>query len=97
LPVLAELAFGVEWRKTRTRNLQRLQQARAAWKFWPATEGTALEYGRLAAELRRIGRAIQQNDIMIAAIAMEMGNCTVVSMDTDLTAVPGLIVENWAA
>jgi tRNA(fMet)-specific endonuclease VapC len=96
LPVLAELAFGVAWSKTRARNLQRLQLARAAWKFWPATEDTAFEYGRLAAELRRIGRAIQQNDIMIAAVALGMGNCTVVSMDTDLSAVPGLTVENWA-
>jgi tRNA(fMet)-specific endonuclease VapC len=96
LPVLAELAFGVEWSKSRTRNFQRLQQARAAWKFWPATEDTAFEYGRLAAELRRIGRVIQQNDIMIAAIALPMGNCTVVSMDGDFSAVPGLKVENWA-
>jgi len=96
LPGLAELAFGVEWSKSRTRNLQRLQQARAAWKFWPTTEDAAFEYGRHAAELRRIGRVIQQNDTMIAAIALAMGNCTVVSMDTDLAAVPGLRVENWA-
>jgi tRNA(fMet)-specific endonuclease VapC len=32
---------------------------------------------------------------MIAAIALSLGNCTVVTNDADLTAVPGLEVENW--
>ena len=57
----------------------------------------AFEYGRLAFELKTsIGRPMGQNDIMIAAIALSLGNTTVVTMDTDLAAVPGLTVENWA-
>jgi tRNA(fMet)-specific endonuclease VapC len=47
--------------------------------------------------LKTIGRPIGQNDIMIAAIARSLGNTTVVTMDTDLAAVPGLAVENWAS
>jgi tRNA(fMet)-specific endonuclease VapC len=39
---------------------------------------------------------IGQNDIMIAAIALTLGNTRVVTMDGDLAAVPGLAVENWA-
>jgi tRNA(fMet)-specific endonuclease VapC len=39
---------------------------------------------------------MQQIDIMVAAIALSLGNCTVVSKDTDLAAIPGLTVENWA-
>ena len=35
-------------------------------------------------------------DTMIAAIAMTLGNCTVVlSSDSDLRAVPGLNLEDW--
>lgn len=34
---------------------------------------------------------------MIAAIALTLGSCTVVSADSDLAAVPGLPVENWAS
>jgi predicted nucleic acid-binding protein len=56
----------------------------------------AFEYGRIAAELRRLGRMIGQNDIMIAAVAMTLGNSTVVTMDNDYANVPGLTVENWA-
>jgi tRNA(fMet)-specific endonuclease VapC len=33
--------------------------------------------------------------VQIAAIALTLGNCTVVSTDSDLSAVPGLTVENW--
>jgi tRNA(fMet)-specific endonuclease VapC len=39
---------------------------------------------------------MQVVDMMIAAIARTLGNCLVVSADSDLTAVPGLKVENWA-
>jgi tRNA(fMet)-specific endonuclease VapC len=53
--------------------------------------------GRIAAELRRIGRPIGQNDMMIAAIALTLGNCTGVMMDSDFFVVPGLTVENWGA
>lgn len=35
-------------------------------------------------------------DIQIAAVAFALGNCTVVTSDSDLAAVPGLSVENWA-
>jgi tRNA(fMet)-specific endonuclease VapC len=38
---------------------------------------------------------MQQIDIQIAAIARCLGDCTVVSTDSDLSAVPGLTVENW--
>jgi tRNA(fMet)-specific endonuclease VapC len=49
------------------------------------------------AELRRIGRPMQQIDIMIGAIAFSLGQCVVVTADADLATVPGLTVENWVA
>ena len=35
-------------------------------------------------------------DIQLAAIALTLGDCTVVTTDSDLSAVPGLHTENWA-
>jgi predicted nucleic acid-binding protein len=35
-------------------------------------------------------------DMLIAAIALNLGKTTVVSADGDLTAVPGLNVANWS-
>jgi tRNA(fMet)-specific endonuclease VapC len=40
---------------------------------------------------------MQVVDMMLAAIAMTLENCVVVTTDTDLLAVTGLTVENWAA
>jgi tRNA(fMet)-specific endonuclease VapC len=63
---------------------------------WPYERPAALEFGRIIAELKRIGRPMQQIDIQLAAIAFALGHCTVVSGDSDLQAIPGLVVENWS-
>jgi tRNA(fMet)-specific endonuclease VapC len=95
IPVLAELYYGIEFSSTRERNLQRLRRTMSGLTIWPFDEPAAAEFGRLRAELRRIGRPMQSIDIMIASIALSLGNCSVVSADSDLAAVPGLSVENW--
>jgi tRNA(fMet)-specific endonuclease VapC len=96
MPVVAELFYGVEFNSTRDENLRRLRRALSGFICWPFERDAAEEYGRLAADLRRRGRPMSQIDIMVAAIALALGNCTVVSADGDLQAVPGLVVENWA-
>lgn len=95
-PILGELAFRAEGSPQRERNLLRLRQALDVWKLWLADAAAEFEYGRIAFELKAIGRPIGQNDITIAAIALSLGNTTVVTMDGDLSSVPGLSVENWA-
>jgi tRNA(fMet)-specific endonuclease VapC len=96
-PVLAELACRAEGSPKRERNVQRLRQALAVWKRWLADVDTTFEYGRIAFQLKKLGRPIGQNDIWIAAIALTLGKTTVVTMDVDLSAIPGLTVENWAS
>ena len=39
---------------------------------------------------------IQVVDMMVAAIALSLGNTAVVTSDADLFHIPGLSVENWA-
>jgi tRNA(fMet)-specific endonuclease VapC len=96
MPVLGELFFGVENSATRDLNRQRLLRALSGIRCWPFDRPAAEKYGWIAAELKRNGRPMQQIDIQIAAIALSLGNSTVVSADSDLAAVPGLTVENWA-
>jgi tRNA(fMet)-specific endonuclease VapC len=95
IPVLAELYYGVEFSASRDKNLQRLRQAQSGLIIWPFDEKAAAEFGRLRAELRRRGRPMQVIDIMIAAIANTLGNCRIVSADSDFVAIQGLAVENW--
>jgi tRNA(fMet)-specific endonuclease VapC len=95
LPVVAELFAGVEGSRSQERNRQRLIRALGGVAAWPFDRAAAEEFGRIDAVLRRLGRLIGKIDIQIAAIALSMGNTTVVSADTDFDVVPGLAVENW--
>ncbi|HJT79493.1 MAG TPA: type II toxin-antitoxin system VapC family toxin [Gemmataceae bacterium] len=95
MPVVAELFYGVEFSATRDDNIRRLRRALSDIICWPLDRPAAEEYGRIAAELRRRGRPMQVVDVMIAAIALSLGDCTVVTCDNDLLSVPGLAVENW--
>lgn len=97
IPVLAELVAGIEQSASRDRNMRRLQQALPSLRLWPFDERAAFEYGRIFAALRARGRPMQVVDMMIAAIAFGLGNCLVVTKDSDLSEVPGLSVVNWAA
>lgn len=97
VPVVGEYHFGLELSASRDENLKRLRAGIRKLTVWPFDLAAAREYGRLQAALRRTGRPMQQIDVQLAVIALSLGNCTVVSSDTDLSAVPGLAVENWAA
>lgn len=94
-PVLAELWAGVEYSASREINLPRLRHAIAELAEWPLTSEAAMEYGRLYAVMRRSGRSIGSNDLLIAAIALTLPRCTVVTRDGDFMAVPGLRTESW--
>lgn len=73
MPVVAELFFGIEASKTRDENRRRLVRSLKRIVCWPFDRAAAEEYGRIAAELKSIGRRIQQVDMMIAAIAKSLG------------------------
>jgi tRNA(fMet)-specific endonuclease VapC len=96
VPVLGELWAGVEGSSSSARNRARLKHTLAGLMIWPYTIEAAAEFGRIFTELRRIGRSMQQVDIQIAAIARTLPNCVIVSKDSDLFAIPGAKVENWA-
>lgn len=95
VPVIAEIAFGIELSSSRDRNFQRLVGILPTLTIWPFDQESALSYGRVAAELRKRGRPMQVVDMMIGAIAMDLGDCMVITTDSDLKAIPGLNVELW--
>ena len=95
-PVLGELWDGVFGSATRDFNERLLLRHLDHFKLGPLDAAACREYGRLSAELRRRGRKMQQADLQIAAIALTLGDCVVVSKDSDLRAVPGLTVEDWS-
>lgn len=96
-PVVGELWYGVENSSTRDANARRLSRDLTQLVLWPYTEEAAEEFGRLRALLRRIGRPMQIIDVQLAAVAFALGSTTVVTTDSDLSAVPGLAVEDWSS
>lgn len=80
VPVLAEMVAGIERSQSRDRNMRSLRLALNALKLWPFDEPAAFEYGRLHAELLGLGRPMQVVDIMLAAVALTLGNCAVVML-----------------
>lgn len=95
-PVLGESWDGVFGSATREFNERLLLRHLDHFKVWLFDAAACREYGRLSAELRSRGRKMQQIDIQIAAIALTLGNCGVVSKDGDRRAVPGLTVDDWS-
>lgn len=96
IPVFAELMGGIELSQTRERNRTILMQAVRKLYIWPFDRGAAEEYGRIYAFLRRSGRPMPTMDIQIAAIALTLGDCTLVTKDSDFSAIPGLKIEDWS-
>ena len=95
-PIAGELFAGAEGAADPVKSVREIATMLGKLILWPYGLEAAKEFGRLLAELRRIGRPMQTPDIQLAAVAFTLGDCTVVSSDTDLLAVPGLKVENWA-
>ena len=95
VPVLGEVVAGLEASDSRNASWDIVRRKLGKLVCWPFEKAAAYEYGRVFADLKRRGRIMQQVDMQIAAIALTLGNCTVVSKDSDLAAVPGLVVENW--
>lgn len=95
IPVLAELLAGVEQSKSRDRSLSIVERNLHLFRVWPFDQEAARTYARLAGYLKQVGRPIPVMDVMIAAIALNLKNCTVVTRDSDFAAIPGLSIENW--
>lgn len=96
VPIVAEIVSGIELSASRDRNMEILKRNLRSLTVWPFDERAAFTYGALSAELRKQGRPMQSIDMMLAAIAMNLNNCTVITTDSDLDAVPRLSVEIWA-
>ena len=52
-------------------------------------------YARIRLDCERRGLAVDENDLWIAAAALQSGTI-VVSRDTDFQHVPGLMIEDWS-
>ncbi len=92
--VLGELYYGAGKSRRVSENMARIDDFAARNVVLGCEAEAARRYGEVKNRLRHKGRPIPENDIWIAAIALQNG-LTLVARDTHFREVEGLSVEAW--
>lgn len=92
---LGELYFGAYGSPTRaSAALTDVASLSASYPILGADAVTAEIYRRIKQELKRVGRAIPDNDLWIAAVAIQY-DVVLAARDTHFDWIAGLRVEQW--
>ena len=92
----AELRYGVENSVDARRNLERLERFLLPLEILPFDTEAGRHYGHVRTALKRAGRIIGANDLLIAAHALALGVTLVTNNVREFERVEGLRVERWA-
>ncbi|MDP3896603.1 MAG: PIN domain-containing protein [Mesorhizobium sp.] len=92
--VNGEIEFGLELKQS-TRLRTQMEKVLSALPILPFERPASEHYGSLRAELKRQGRPIGPNDLLIAAHALALDAILVTANVSEFGRVPGLKVENW--
>jgi len=92
--VAGELYFGAEKSRKSAENKSRIELFLESNVILGCDKNAAQSYGQIKNLLKRKGRPIPENDIWIAAIAMQH-QLTLVSRDAHFAEIDGLKLEHW--
>ena len=93
--VKAELYFGARNSMKVAENLERVDRFCGVFESLPFDDAAAVHYGSVRAQLKREGRPIGANDLMIASIALAANAELVTRNLEEFQRVPGLDVSSW--
>lgn len=93
--ILGELYTGVYHSGDPERELAKVQRFLQTVSVLDADDATARHYGRIAADLTGAGQTIPQNDMWIAAIALEC-ELPIATSDPHFGRIEGLTVLDWS-
>lgn len=91
---LGELYYGARKSSWSAKNMARIDAFAAQSKILLCDMTTAQNYGQIKNALRVKSRPIPENDLWIAAIAMQHG-LTLVTRDDHFSAIDGLPIAKW--
>lgn len=92
--VNGEIEFGLELKQSK-RLREQMEQVLSALMVLPFEQPADRRYGLIRAELKRQGKPIGPNDLLIAAHALSLDATLVTANISEFSRVPGLKVENW--
>jgi tRNA(fMet)-specific endonuclease VapC len=92
--VLGELYYGAYKSARVPENIAKIDGFAASSTVLVGDTATAQAYGQIKNSLRAKGRPIPENDIWIAAIAMQY-NLALATRDSHFGDVDGLVIETW--
>lgn len=93
--VKAELYFGARNSMKVSENIDRVERFCEAFDSLPFDDEAAARYGSVRAQLKREGRPIGANDLLIASIALASNVELVTRNVEEFRRVPGLGVAAW--
>lgn len=91
---LGELNFGAQKSERARENLARIEEFAEANTILDCDAATARVYGQVKNALRLEGRPLPENDIWIAAIALQH-NLTLATRDEHFQEIDGLTLTDW--
>ena len=91
---VGELFYGAQKSTKVVENVQAISSIVENSVVLPCDAGTAFFYGSIKNDLRAKGRPIPENDIWIAAIALQR-SLTLVTRDAHFAQVDGLLIDGW--
>ena len=92
--VVGELYYGATFSNHLQKNIKEIKKVTSNYNVLLIDEGTAINYGNIKTELRKIGKPIPENDIRIAAIARQY-ELTVVTRDNHFKTIDSISLQNW--
>lgn len=92
---VAELQYGVQKGLHQEQNQQALLAFFSPFEIVDFNSDAAIAYGRIRADLEKMGERIGPYDLMIAAQAKTLGVVLVTGNVREFSRVDGLVVENW--
>ena len=93
--VKAELVFGARNSSRPAENLRLIASFWEPFESLPFDDPCAEQYGLIRAELKRQGRLIGANDMLIAATALARDVTLITHNTREFARVPGLKLEDW--
>ena len=93
--VVAELRLGVEKSARREYNSERLERFLSLYEIVPFDDDASKSYAKIRADLKRSGKIIGANDLVIAATVLSKDGTLITRNTDEFSRIAELKLENW--